>query len=231
MVDVKESVVNKAAEVEVTKAMLERVEEKFDLKPKRLVGDTNYGSAAMLGWLVDEKGIEPHVPVWEKGERSDGTFSRSDFKFDPVSDTYTCPGGKLLKRYWRSFKRKRTGIQKDDAIKYRARERDCQACALKAQCCPNVPIRKVIRSVHEEARDVARRIRKTPAYRQSRKDRKKVEMLFAHLKRILKMNQLRLRGLTGANDEFLLAATAQNLRRMAKYLGTGPPKSLLGAMT
>ena len=81
-----------------------------------------------------------------------------------------------------------------------------------------------MRSQHENVRDVARVIGKTPAYQQTRKERKKVEMLFAHMKRILKMDRLRLRGLSGAKDEFLLTATAQNLRRMAKYLGTGPPK-------
>src|ERR1700675_3670197 len=80
------------------------------------------------------------------------------------------------------------------------------------------PIRKIARSVHESARDVARDIAETGGYKQSRKDRKKVEMLFAHLKRILKLDRLRLRGLSGASDEFLLAAVAQNLRRMAKWL-------------
>ena len=89
---------------------------------------------------------------------------------------------------------------------------------MKARCCPNTPQRKIARSVHESARDVARDIAKTDAYQQSRKDRKKVEMLFAHLKRILKLGRLRLRGLSGARDEFLLAAAAQNLRRMAKWL-------------
>jgi hypothetical protein len=89
---------------------------------------------------------------------------------------------------------------------------------MKARCCPNTPRRKIARSVHESARDVARDIAKTDAYQQSRKDRKKVEMLFAHLKRILKLRRLRLRGLSGARDEFLLAAAAQNLRRMAKCL-------------
>jgi hypothetical protein len=90
--------------------------------------------------------------------------------------------------------------------------------SMKARCCPNDRVRKIVRSVHESARDVARDIAKTDAYKQSRKDRKKVEMLFAHLKRILKLDRLRLRGLSGANDEFLLAAAAQNLRRMAKWL-------------
>lgn len=112
---------------------------------------------------------------------------------------------------------------KDGSIRYRASEHDCAACPLKQQCCPNMSFRKVVRSVHESARDVARAVRKTPAYRRTRRQRKQVEMLFAHMKRILKMDRLRLRGLTGARDEFLLTATAQNLRRMTKYLGTDPP--------
>ena len=89
---------------------------------------------------------------------------------------------------------------------------------MKNQCCPNTSIRKIARSIHEDARDVARAIATTDAYAQSRKDRKKVEMLFAHLKRILKLDKLRLRGFSGAQDEFLLAATAQNLRRMVMWL-------------
>jgi hypothetical protein len=82
--------------------------------------------------------------------------------------------------------------------------------------------------VNESAGDVARSLSKIAAYHQSRRDRKKVEMLFAHLKRILKLDRLRLRGLRGANDEFLMAATAQNLRRMAKWLGRAPPQSVIG---
>lgn len=89
---------------------------------------------------------------------------------------------------------------------------------MKPQCWPNTPNRKIARSVHETSRDVARSLANTEIYRSSRKKRKKVEMLFAHLKRILKLDRLRLRGRTGAQDEFLLAATAQNLRRMAKWL-------------
>jgi len=89
---------------------------------------------------------------------------------------------------------------------------------MKARCCPHTPRRKIARSLYESARDVARVIAKTNEYKQSRKDRKKVEMLFAHLKRIMKLDRLRLRGLSGAKDEFLMAATVQNLRRMAKWL-------------
>ena len=113
--------------------------------------------------------------------------------------------------------------KKKDSLRYRASQYDCLACPLKEHCCPNTLNRKIVRSPFESARDVARAITKTEAYKQSRKERKKVEMLFAHLKRILRLDKLRLRGFTGAQDEFLLAATAQNLRRMAKRLAIKDP--------
>ena len=218
IVDVEASAVTSAAEVAATRTMIDRVEDKFDLKPERLVGDTNYGSAALLSWLVDEKQIEPHVPVWDKTERHDGTLSSSEFEWDEQANEYRCPAGKALRSNWRPFKNSRTHITKADTIVYRSTQRDCAACSLKNRCCPNTPIRKIARSIHEDARDVARRIGTTSAYERSSKQRKKVEMLFAHLKRILKLDKLRLRGFSGAKDEFLLAATAQNLRRMAQWL-------------
>jgi transposase len=204
------------AEVYSTKVMMDRVEARFGIRPKRLIGDTAYGTAEMLAWMVDVKAIEPHVPLWEKGERDDGTFGRSDFIFDADSNTMTCPGGKHLQQYRRNFARERTGITKANTRIYRASRFDCGACGLKQRCCPGQPWRKVVRSVHESARDVARALRDTPEYLQSRRDRKKVEMLFAHLKRIMKMDRLRLRGPSGAHDEFTLAAAVQNLRKLAK---------------
>jgi hypothetical protein len=176
--------------------------------------------------MVNE-GIEPHVPVWEKAERSDNTFSRSDFSFDEARNAYTCPNGKLLYPRRRDFKKLRGIPTTDGHIRYRASERDCGGCPLKQRCCPNTPARKVTRSVHESARDVARVVAQKPEYRMTRRHRKKVEILFAHMKRILKVDRLRLRGLGGAREEFLLTAAAQNLRRMAKILGTGPPKICL----
>ncbi len=80
-----------------TNYLIERTETRFGLKPRRLIGDTAYGGAKMLGWMVEEKAIEPHVSLGEKGERDDGTFRRSDITFDPVSNSYSCPGGTLLK--------------------------------------------------------------------------------------------------------------------------------------
>jgi Transposase DDE domain len=106
----------------------------------------------------------------------------------------------------------------DGFIRYRATKLDCDACALKPKCCPVAPVRKIMRSIHEGARDVARAIATTDAYLVSHRQRKKVEMLFAHLKRILKLDRLRLRGPYGAKDEFHLAAAAQNLRKLAKLI-------------
>jgi hypothetical protein len=105
---------------------------------------------------------------------------------------------------------------------YRASKLDCDRCSLKSRCCPKEPARKIPRNIHEHARDVARSLVGTEAFEQSRRDRKRIEMRFAHLKRILRLGRLRLRGPRGAQDEFTLAAIAQNLRRLAKLV-TGPP--------
>jgi transposase len=208
IVDVEATSALRSEEVNSTCLMIERVEQRFHMKPQRLVGDTAYGTASLLGWMVNDKGIAPHIPVWDKSERHDGTLGQADFTFDPVNDRYLCPAGGNLHT---------TGeATAEDTILYRASQFDCQRCTLKQACCPNTPSRKIPRSIHEQAREVARSISHTLAYRDSRRHRKKVEMLFAHLKRILKLDRLRLRGLSGAQDEFVLAATVQNLRRMAK---------------
>jgi hypothetical protein len=210
ILDVEATPAHRTEEVDATRTMIERVERQFDLTPKRLVADMAYGAAPMLNWIVNEKKIEPHIPVWEKSIRDDGTFSRPDFRFDRRSNTYTCPGDKKLTTT--------KHVSPQATVIYRASTHDCAGCAHKQKCCPNTTYRKIARSIYEDARDVARTVCTTPAYEQSRKQRKKVEMLFAHLKRILKLDRLRLRGISGARDEFLMAAAAQNLRRMARWL-------------
>jgi hypothetical protein len=223
IVDVEATPAYRIEETEATKTMVERVEDRFGIKPKRLIGDTAYGTAALLSWMVDEKHIEPHVPVWERYQRTDGSLSSDAFQWHEERDEYRCPQGYALRSEWRPFATARTHVTKADTIIYRSRQSDCASCPLKSRCCPSTPFRKITRSIYEAARDVARDIAKTPLYRQSRKDRKKVEMLFAHLKRILNLTRLRLRGMNGARDEFLLAAIAQNLRRMAKSWHPPPP--------
>lgn len=204
------------AEVGAVKIMIDRVQKVHDLMPERLIADTAYGSGPMLDWLVEKRGIAPHIPVIDKSGRKDGTFERADFTYDAGNDLYICPNGKELKQYRRAFKTPRSGANKNETIRYRDRKSDCDTCILKKRCTLKEPQRKVTRSIYETSRDVARVLSQTRQYAISCKLRKKVEMSFAHLKRIHGLGRLRLRGPCGAHDEFILAATAQNLKKLAK---------------
>ena len=197
--------------------MIERTENCFDIRPAYLAADTAYGSADALNWIVNEKNIAPHIPVIDKSKREDGTFSREDFRFDEERNVYVCPAGKTLTTT--------SHVGPDHGIRYFASVRDCRACALKSKCCPNMPARRIVREVNEHARDVARALAGTEAFDRSRRNRKRIEMLFAHLKRILRLGRLRLRGPYGAQDEFTLGAIAQNLRRLAMLVARPPPKA------
>jgi transposase len=215
IVDVEASRAIRQAEVGAARTMLERTEERFGLKPQRLAADSAYGAAPMLNWLVVEKRITPHIPVIDKSNREDGTFSRGDFRYDTDRDVYKCPAGKEL--------RTSGTVHEGTTLLYRASKLDCDQCSLKSRCCPKEPARKIPRNIYEHARDVARSFVGTEAFEQSRHDRKRIEMRFAHLKRILRLGRLRLRGPCGAQDEFVLAAIAQNLRRLAKLITHPPP--------
>jgi transposase len=223
IVDVEASRAVRQAEVGAARTMLERTEERFGLKPQRLAADSAYGAAPMLNWLVEAKQIAPHIPVLDRSKREDGTFSREDFRYDESTDTYICPGGKTLTTTGR--------INAGETLFYRSSMIDCATCQLKAQCCPKAPLRRVPRSIYERARDIARALAGTEAFEQSRHDRKRIEMRFAHLKRILRLGRLRLRGPRGAQDEFVLAAIAQNLRRLAKLVTQPPPLTAQHAAT
>lgn len=218
IVDVEATRAIRQAEVGAARTMIERTLARFGLYPEALVADTAYGSADMLGWLVYEHGIEPHIPVFDKSKRRDGCFEKVDFTYDHQADAYTCPAGKQLRPRRRACQRQSPLADADGMVRYRASKLDCEQCPLKWQCCPKAPARKILRSIFEGARDMARDIAATDAYAASSRARKKVEMLFAHLKRILKLDRLRLRGPNGARDEFHLAATAQNLRKLAKLV-------------
>jgi len=213
IVDAEGTRANRTVEITITETMIDRAKRRFDLRPQRLAGDSVYGAVRLLKWLVDRK-ITPHVPVWDKSARHDGTFSRADFVFDRQRNIYICPGGAELTS---------TGnIDQGHIVYYRANKSDCSACSLKPKC-TTAPMRKVTRDLNEDVRDHVRALANTQAFQQSSRERKKVEMRFAHMKRILRLDRLRLRGLSGAKDEVLLTATAQNLRRLAKLLCRAPP--------
>jgi transposase len=216
IVDVEATPARTYDEVEATKTMIDRTEQRFDLKPKRLAADTAYGTGRFLGWLVKDKKITPHIPVRDKSDRDDGTFSRSDFRWDKRRGYYICPKGKVL--------RTSGTIHGGRTLLYRASKLDCDVCPFKANCCPKEPARKIPRDLHEDARDVARRKMDTKAFLKSRDQRKRVEMRFAHLKTHHGFERMRLRGLSGARDEFHLAAIVQNLKTLAVRLIRPPPE-------
>jgi hypothetical protein len=137
--------------------------------------------------------------------------------YDPTNDVYYCPGGKRLGTSGT--------VHEGKTLLYRASKLDCDVCPLKLQCCKE-PSLKIPRDIHEHARDVARSFAGTEAFERSRRERKKIEMRFAYLKRILKLGRLRLRGPRGAQDEFMLTAIAQNLRRLAALVARPPPARL-----
>jgi transposase len=214
IVDVEATPARTYDEVAATKTMLDRTERRFDLKPKRLAADTAYGTGKFLGWLVKEKKIIPHIPVWEMSDRQDGILSRSDFRWDGKRGLYICPNGKLLRT---------SGTVHDGrTLLYRASKHDCDVCPIRTKCCTTAQARKIPRDLHEDARDIARRKMRTKAFARSKDERKRVEMRFAHLKTHHGFERMRLRGLSGARDEFHLAAIVQNLKTLAFRI-LGPP--------
>lgn len=176
--------------------------------------------------------VEASRPIWQAEvgatrtmiDRTKDCFDLPNtvFAFDPDADEYTCPGGNKLKKYWREIGKARPAYGKDGFRKYYASTNDRGGCELKARCTPNQATRKISRHRHAAARDKVRAFAGTDAYLESMRRRKKVEMLFAHLKRILHLGRLRLRGPNGVKDEFHLAVTAQILRKLAKLLPDGP---------
>jgi hypothetical protein len=209
IVDVEATPARTYDEVAATKTMIKRTEERLGLKPERLAADTAYGTGKFLNWVIGA-GITPHIPVWDMSKREQGILSRADFTFDAERNLYICPQGKLLKT---------TGtVHEGRTILYRARTHDCGPCPLKPKCTPNMTFRKIPRDVHEDARDTTRALMGTLEFAKSRNERKKVEMRFAHVKTHHAFERMRLRGLSGARDEFHLAAIVQNLKTLANHI-------------
>src|SRR6202035_946967 len=165
IVDAEGTRATRAVEIAVTQTMVERVGRRFNLRPQRLAGDTVYGAVRLLKWLVD-RNITPHVPVWDKSARTDGTFSRADFVFDQDRNTYICPGGAELTS---------TGnIDQGNIVYYRASKSDCSQCSLKPKC-TTATVRKITRDLNEDVRDGVRALADTETFQQSRRAGKKVE--------------------------------------------------------
>ncbi|AUQ60752.1 Transposase (plasmid) [Phaeobacter inhibens] len=208
IVDVEATPARLSQEIVAAKAMLARSRQRHDFQPDRLAADGSYGTGPFLAWLMKRE-VTPHVPVLDRQHQSKGKYDLSHFRYDAERDSYTCLEGHEM-----PLRR----IRQDVRMKvYRTDKDTCGACPIK-KACTDAPYRTVTRHLDEKVRQSVRDMRHSWQYDESRRRRKKVEMLFAHLKRHLGIRRLRLRGLSGANEEFLLAATAQNLKRLAKMV-------------
>lgn len=208
IVDVEATPAKLSQEIVATKAMLERSAKRHDFQPNRLAADGSYGTGPFLAWLLNRQ-VTPHIPVLDRKHQTKGKYDLSHFQYDRERDSYTCVKGHELKL--------RSADEDTRVKRYRGNTKICGGCPIR-KACTDAPIRTITRHMDEEARQTVRDLRHSSAYGVSRRRRKKVEMLFAHLKRHLGIRRLRLTGLKGANEEFLLAATAQNLKRLAKMV-------------
>lgn len=199
-------------ETVAARRMVERVE-KLGVRAESVCADKAYGSGEFLNWLL-QRGVQPHIPVIDRRHQTDGHFTRDQFRYEPAEDVYYCPQGKPLRYRGRQ--------RANQAYAYCATEAQCQGCPQKKLCTPG-PYRKLSVSWYEPARQAVRALAGTPAYERSRRARYKIEALFAELKQRMRLQRVRLRCLWNVGEQFLLAATAQNLKRLVRFLAQSPP--------
>jgi transposase len=201
-------------EMVVARRMIERVQ-KFGLRPESLGADKAYGSGEFLAWLL-ARGVQPHIPVIDRRHQTGGHFTRDQFRYEPAEDVYYCPEGKPLR--YRSRRRDSQGYA------YCSTAAQCQGCPQKKRC-TSAPYRWLFVHGQEPARQTVRALVGTPAYERSRRSRYKIEALFAELKQRMRLHRVRLRRLWNVSEQFLLAATAQNLKRLVRFMAQQQPSS------
>ena len=205
ILDVEATPARFSVEVAATRTPLSRVKEKLGIAPVSLAADKAYGNGPLLGWLVAQ-GVTPYVPVIDRTRQRDGFFTRDAFTYDREADAYRCPADKPLS-YMGT-------VHTSRVRRYRSRASDCAACPLK-QRCTTARQRAVTRLVDEDARDQVRALARTEGYSRARRRRKRIERVFGHLKRNLKLRTSKLRGLARAAEEFTMTAAAYNLQLLA----------------
>ncbi|ABD54209.1 transposase, IS4 family [Jannaschia sp. CCS1] len=206
--DVEATPARLSQEIIATKSMLERSAKRHNFQPDRIAADGSYGAGPFLAWLLN-RDVTPHIPILDRKHQTNGKYDINHFQYDAERDSFSCLEGHEM-----TLRR----VKENDRIRsYYASKETCGACPIR-KTCTDAPFRTVTRHMDEHARQTVRALKHTSAHDESRRRRKKVEVLFAHLKRHLSLRRLRLRGLKGANEEFLLAATAQHLKRLSKMV-------------
>jgi hypothetical protein len=182
-------------------------------KPASVAADATYGNGEFLQWLM-ERGIRPYMRTRDSALRKNSPlYGPECFTYLPESNSYLCPAGQQL-NYGGDNARNRTHV-------YIGTRKRCGGCAQKAQCTTS-PLKYLAIHMHEPARQHARDLANTPGFANAQRQRKKVEALFAELKNQIGLRRLRLRRMKFVREQFFLAAAAQNIKRLVRFLNQKP---------
>jgi transposase len=192
--------------------MIERYRQRYGYLPRTLAADTTYGNGELLQWL-DERGIAPYIRVKENPAATTDLYGIDKFTYVPEENCYICPEGKLLK-YVGVNPLNRTHL-------YYSTVKRCRECSQKSRCTRG-KYRSLAIHICEPARQRAHALAQTPAFAISQRARRKVEALFAELKNYIGLRRLRLRRMRFVREQFYLAATVQNLKRLVRFLTRRP---------
>jgi transposase len=217
IVDVQATAARLSQESVAARDMITRFTERRGSPPQAVAADTTYGNGEMLDWL-EQHSITGHIPVKECPLGKSGLYGVEQFTYRPENNSYVCPEGKQL-TYVGINPRNRTHL-------YASTPKRCRDCSQKAQCTRG-KTRILQIHIYEGARQRARERAKTPEFRIALRARKKVEALFAELKNQIGLRRLRLRRMKFVREQFFLAASAQNLKRLVRFLArTTPPQEV-----
>ena len=219
VLDVEAAPARKADEPEAARRMVERMRDRRVLVPDILTADTAYGSVHFFGW-GERTGVEIHAPIMNTRDGTGRRPSREAFRYDPGDDSYTCPQGKMLRPAKRHRARRANGGH-GTTVSYFPSRRDCAGCPIQSDCAPS-GARTIQLAVDGDARDRARAREGTAGSKRTQKLWLRVERLFADIKHGDGLRRLRLRGRRAADEQFILAATARNLGKMAMLLAPRP---------
>ena len=195
-------------EIVAARQMLERAKERFGLQPVSVTADKSYGTGEFLSWLSDRQ-IAPYIPVLDRKQQTNGFYTQHEFTPVPEEKAYRCPAGELL-RY--------AGMSRgSQGFVFSAKPSQCRNCSRKPACTPS-PQRTLKINWYEDVREHVRKLSQTPEFAVARRARNKIEALFSELRNQIRLRKLRLRGLPRAGEQFILAATVQNIKRLVRFV-------------
>ncbi|MDQ2840094.1 MAG: IS1182 family transposase [Acidobacteriota bacterium] len=196
-------------EIIAARQMLERAKERFGLQPTSVTADKSYGTGEFLSWL-SKRQMTPYIPVLDRKQQTKGFYTQHEFTRVPEKNAYRCPAGHLL--HYIGLSRGSQGFT------FGAKPSQCRSCSHKPACTPSSTHHTLRVNWYEDVRERVRKLSQTPEFAIARRARNKIEALFSELRNQLRFRKMQLRGLHNAKEQFILAATAQNLKRLIKFL-------------